>query len=257
MAQDAADTAPAPPVEAPPLPLFYRALQPLNAALHADWRLKNGDIAFAAETPFVPVVAGELAAAATRYPIVFASDSAQPVAVLGLERSNWFVADGRWAPDCYVPAYVRRYPFAFIATANPGGFALAIDSAADRVAQHGSEGVALFADDRQPSELTREALAFCDAFQIDAAATRAFTDALKAQKLLIDRRADATLPDGRTLGLEGFQVVDAEAFGALADEVVLDWHRKGWLALVHFHLASLARFNALLDRQAGRRENGA
>lgn len=37
----------------------------------------------------------------------------------------------------------------------------------------------------------------------------------------------------------------------MADDVVVEWRRKGWLALAHFHLASLDRFCALLDR-AGR-----
>lgn len=230
-------------------PLFYKSVEPLHGAAHTGWRLKDGDASFAAETPFVPIVAGELVAAARDYPVVFAADSAQPVAVLGLERRNLFVEDGHWAQDAYVPAYVRRYPFAFVATANPDGFALAIDSGSERVAKSGTTGAALF-EDGQPSELTRQALAFCDAFQSDAAATNAFTDALKTQGLLIDRRADATLPDGRKLGLDGFQIVEAEAFGKLADDVVLDWHRKGWLALVHFHLASLDRFSALLNRQA-------
>lgn len=246
---ETAVAAPTAPAGAPLLPLFYRALQPLNSQIHADWRLHEGDAGFANETPFVPVVVGELASASYSYPIVFAADSAQPVAVLGLERRNLFIEGRRWAQDAYVPAYVRRYPFAFVATVNPDGFALAIDSGSERVAQIGTTGAALF-EDGQPSELTKQALAFCDAFQADAAATKAFTDALQAQGLLIERRADATLPDGRKLGLEGFQIVDADAFSKLADDVVLDWHRKGWLALVHFHLASLERFNSLLNRQA-------
>ncbi len=75
---------------------------------------------------------------------------------------------------------------------------------------------------------------------------------MKAQDLLIDRRADATLPDGRKLGLEGFQIVDARKFAGLADDVMLDWHRRGWLALVHFHLSSLDRFSALLTLQTAR-----
>jgi hypothetical protein len=49
--------------------------------------------------------------------------------------------------------------------------------------------------------------------------------------------------------LGGFQVVDQARFTALPDTVVLDWHRKGWLALVHFHLASLERFVDLLARE--------
>lgn len=232
------------------LPLFYRDPQPLSAAQHDAWRLKDGDVAFAAETLFVPVVVGEIAAAARSYPVVFsAGEGAQPVAVLGLEQRNLFVAEGRWMDEAYVPAYVRRYPFGFISTINPEGFALAIDAASDRVIRSGEEGTTLF-DGDQPSQLTQDAMAFCNTFQGEAAATRAFGEALRAQNLLIDRRADATLPDGRKLGLDGFQVIDTERFANLDEAVVLDWHRRGWLALVHFHLASLERFGALLTLQA-------
>lgn len=230
-------------------PLFYQNPQLLHGELHASWRLREGDAAFAADTPYVPIVASEIAAAARSYPIVFSAKDIQPVAILGLERRNLFVSDGQWADDAYIPAYVRRYPFGFIATVNPDGFALAIDADADRVVPTGDEGAALF-EDGKPAEITRQALAFCDAFQGDAMATRAFGEALKARDLLVDRRADATLPDGRKLGLDGFQIVDAAKFGELADDVVLDWHRKGWLALVHFHFASLERFQFLLARQA-------
>jgi hypothetical protein len=233
------------------LPLFYRDPQPLSSMLHADWRLKEGDAAYAAATPYVPIIVGELASAARSYPIVFTAGDAQPIAVLGLDRHNLFVEDGRWSQDAYVPAYVRRYPFGFIARTDPDGFALTIDVGADRVVRSGTDGVALF-EDGKPSELTRHALGFCDAFQIDAAATRAFAEALKAQGLLVDRRADATLPDGRKLGLEGFQIVDAEKFSKLPDAVVLEWHNNGYLAWVYFHLASLERFQILLNRKARR-----
>src|SRR3546814_5845522 len=97
-------------------PLFYKALQPLHSTVHADWRLKAGDVSFAAETPFLPIVASEIVAAARSYPVLFAGDTAQPMVVLGLEPTNLFVEDGRWASDCYIPAYVRRYPFTFVRT---------------------------------------------------------------------------------------------------------------------------------------------
>lgn len=238
----------------PSRPLFYQKPQLLNSQHHSHWRLKDSDMAFAAEAPYVPIIAGELAQAARNYPIVFAAGDAQPIAVLGLERRNLFVEDGRWTNDSYIPAYVRRYPFGFLATmeegnGEPTGFALAIDTGSDRVEQSGENGAALF-ENGEPSELTRQALDFCNAFQAEAKATMAFTKALQDQDLLIDRRADATLPDGRKLGLDGFQIVDAEKFGKLAETQVFDWHRKGWIGLVHFHLASLDRFSALLDRQA-------
>lgn len=245
MADTASSTAPA---GAPMLPLFYRALQPLHSTAHADWRLKPGDASFAAETPFLPIMASEIASAARSYPVVFAADSAQPVAVLGLERRNLFIEDGRWTQDDYIPAYVRRYPFAFVGTFQPDGLALAIDKGSDRVAEDGTDGEPLFVDG-QPSDLTKQALEFCAAFGRDAELTRMFCEALREKYLLIDRRADATLPDGRKLGLDGFQIVDAKKFAALDEETVVAWHRQGLLALVHHHLASLERFTVLLNRQ--------
>lgn len=244
-------TDPSPAGETAPtgLPLFYREPQPLNSNIHSAWRLKDGDLSFASEAPYVPIVVGELAAASRDYPIVFAAGDAQPIAVLGLERRNLFVEDGQWDRDAYIPAYVRRYPFGFIATVNPDGFALAIDAASDRVGQSGDDGAALF-EDGKPSELTKQALSFCDAFSREADATKLFAAALQEKDLLIDRRADATLPDGRKLGLEGFQIVDAEKFAKLDDETILAWHRQGLLALAHFHLASLERFSGLLNRQS-------
>ena len=238
-------------VVASPLPLFYRVPEPLTAHAHGDWRLRDGDLSFAAETPFVPIVAGEIAAAARDYPVVFAAGDAQPIAVLGVERVNLFVEDGRWIPDAYVPAYVRRYPFGFIRTVNPDGFALAIDTSADRVSREGQDGAALF-DAAGPTTLTRQAMQFCEAFEGEAAATSAFSEALVAADLLVDQRADLTLPDGRKLGLDGFGIVDRGRFVALPEETILDWHRKGWLGLIHFHLASLERFPALLAKRASR-----
>lgn len=231
------------------LPPFYRDPRPLSREMHAAWRLLEGDASFAADAAYVPIVAGEFARAAQSYPIVFAMPGAVPVAVLGLERRNLFVRDGQWARETYVPAYVRRYPFGFVATEEPDSFILAIDAGSGRVAEQGEEGLALF-DAGEPAERTRQALAFCDAYQAESEATRAFAEALKQQKLLIERRADATLPDGRTFGLQGFQIVDAAKFAALDDATILDWHKRGWLALVHFHLASLERFQLLVARQA-------
>jgi hypothetical protein len=232
------------------LPLFYRDPQPLLSSAHAEWRLKGGNASFAAEAAYVPIVAAELTAAARCYPVVFAAGDAQPVAVLGLQRRNLFVKDGQWSADCYVPAYVRRYPFGFIAAGKPDEFVLAIDAASEQiVASGGGDGKPLF-EHGKPAELTRQALAFCDAFQSDAKATRVFVEALKSQDLLIDRRVDATLPDGRKLGLEGLQIVDRERFAKLPEDAVVEWHENGYLAWVHFHLASLDRFSSLLNLQA-------
>lgn len=232
-----------------PLTLFYHDLTPLSLEAHAEWRLRDGDLTFAADTPYVPIVVSEFAPAARSFPIVFAADDATPFALLGLERRNLFLDGAAWDRDAYLPAYVRRYPFGFLQTDLPGTFALAIDAGSDRVVPSSGEGSALF-EAGKPTEFTQNMLGFCDAFQREALDTIDFAGALRDMGLLIDRRADATLPDGRTLGLDGFQVVDPEKFARLDAATIVEWHGKGWLALVHFHLASLDRFNVLLARQS-------
>ncbi|MGH6696565.1 SapC family protein [Sphingopyxis sp.] len=52
--------------------------------------------------------------------------------------------------------------------------------------------------------------------------------------------------DRQALMLSGFKVIDRAKFEALSDAIILDWHRKGWLALIHFHFLSLDRFADLL-----------
>jgi SapC len=231
-------------------PLFYREPLPLSAHAHGHWRLRDGNYHFAAGTNAVPVMYSEFTAAMRHYPLVFAGDAATPVAVLGLEGRNLFVADGCWAPGLYVPAYARRYPFLSMAIESAENFVLAIDGTSDRILtdKDQSEGVALF-EDAAPSAFTRQMLGFCEAFRNDHATTLAWAAALKAAGILDSRQAAVTLPDGRKLTFGGFHVVDAQKLAALEDSVILDWHRKGWLGWIHLHLASLDRFTDLLERQ--------
>jgi hypothetical protein len=230
-----------------PLPLFYRKPQPLVPVIHDNVRLTEGDYAFAAGTNAVPVAIIEFAQAMRFYPIVFAEGGNFPVAVLGLSAGNSFVSDGRWSDRHYVPAYARRYPFVFV-DAGEQGFALAIDVMSERVVQGGDIGTPLF-EDGKPTPLTESALTFCREFHTAHLQTQAFVTALVEHGLLIEQQADAKLASGEPRRLAGFRVIDREKFGRLDDAVILDWHRKGWLALALFHFASLDRFADLLGME--------
>lgn len=237
---------------APALPLFYREPVVLHSKAHASWRLKDGDTAFAARTPYVPIVLGEIGEASRSYPVVFAGDKLLPVAVLGLsEGENLFVEERAWAGEHYVPAYVRRYPFGFVSIPESDRFALAVDTASERLVREGEEGVPLF-EKEGPSPVTRQALQFCETYQAEFEGTKAFAAALQEHDLLIDKRANATFADGRHYALDGFRIVDPDRFRNLDQATVVDWHHKGWLALVNLHLASLGRLSALMERQVRR-----
>lgn len=243
-------TAPVPPVAGQLL--FYSKPEALTTESHGKLWLKNaGDYQFARNTNSVAITGTEFVHAMRYYPIVFSGSTPYPVVILGLQERNLFVDDdGLWRAEHYIPAYMRRYPFVFIAHPDGKQFILGIDRACGRLTEEEDPANARpLYEDGKPSPATNDALNFCGAYQTDHGFTLAFAAALAEQGLLIDNQAQAKLADGRQLNLQGFKVIDRETFATLPDAVIVDWHKKGWLALAHFHFASLERFQHLLALQ--------
>src|SRR5690606_6102058 len=75
---------------------------------------------------------------------------------------------------------------------------------------------------------------------------------LAALDLLRERRFDATLPDGRKLGVDGVFMVHEERFKARTDPPVLALNRDGVLGLIHAHWSSASHMRRLLDGRVER-----
>ncbi len=232
-------------------PLFYTRPVPLQADRHADVRILPGKLEFAASSNSIPLVLGEFSLALHHFPILFAGPTAVPMAAVGVTTDNLFITDGLWADDTYIPAYLRRHPFIFIDTGEGNDFLLGIDEDSQRIARGGDEGQPLFVDGKA-ADIVQQALDFCGQYTREHAQTQTFSKALLDADLLVERNATIRLPDGREFNLNGFFVVDVEKFVALPEATVVEWHRSGWLALIHQHLMSLGRFNDLTRRQAER-----
>lgn len=238
----------------PTLPLFYKSPRPLNADRDAGLSLaRYPDYHFAANTNAVPLLASEFTAACKNYPIVFAvADIAQPLAILGLRNGeNLFIdVEGQWSANHHVPAYVRRYPFIFRESPDQLQFTLCIDEASSLVSA-GTDNPFFKGD--KPTELTKKALDFCQAFQGEYTYTQEFAKAIAAADLLVENRADIALASGEKLSMAGFRVIDEKRFNKLPDETFLDWRDRGWLHLVYCHLMSTSNWGLLIDR-GGKKE---
>jgi hypothetical protein len=230
-------------------PLFYNDPQPLSPEKFGDWRLKGGSATFTAKSIGVPIVMGEFPDIARHYPILFAAgEDNGPIALTGLLDTNLFVKNEQWEEKLYVPGYVRRYPFALAGVIDdPDRLLLVIDQASDFFIKGGTEGIALF-ENGQPTKFTNEAMTFCENWHRETVGTHEYRKALSAKGLLVTRRIDGTLPDGRKFGVDGFEIIDSQKLTDLDAPTIEEWHRKGWLALSFFHLASLTRVNDLMLR---------
>jgi hypothetical protein len=65
-------------------------------------------------------------------------------------------------------------------------------------------------------------------------------------------KADATLPDGATLSVDGFYAIDEEKLQKLPDLQVIEMHRNGMLMLLNLHIASLTTMRHMVERKARR-----
>jgi hypothetical protein len=247
------------------MPLFYSRPEALNPARHGSLGLTaRSDFGFARSAHAIPVVASEMPAAMRSYPIVFIGAAKAPVIITGVRQDeNLFVdADGKWTGPHYIPAYVRRYPFIMAEDPKaPGRLTLCVDRASDRVvdqllAPFRDEKIAPFFNGSEPTEATRQALAFCNQFQIDFNATRAMIERIDAHGLFSPRQSKVTLEGGEVLNLTDFQVIDEPAFNKLSDEAFLDLRKSGALGLLYCHLASTNSWTSLVHQASLRKADG-
>lgn len=228
------------------LPMFYKNPVAVEPVRHATAGLRErADFGFARQTNAIALTASEIAHAARTYPIVFSKQSPTvPFAVVGLrDQENVFVdVAGKWREHCYIPAYVRRYPFIFSEVPASQQLVLCIDESAENFAAASDQP--LFVDGKPGAALQR-AFKFSETFQAHFNDTRSFGEWLDRNDMLESKMARAELDNGQTFTLQGFRLLNPERLRALEDKQVLELHQRGWLPLLHFHLQSLQNWALL------------
>jgi hypothetical protein len=243
--QTATMRAAAPSAELPPL---YARVRPIDPQRHQDFAVRElRDFKFAAKTRAVPITGAEFPVAAREYPIVFVTKPTPMAAVLvGLRADeNLFVdAEGKWRQGAYMPAYLRRYPF-LIAQSNDGQrLILCIDEGSPLVTTDG--GMRFFENGQKSTYLDRMLQLGADIHR-DQVRTAQIVKLLDDLGLLIERRIEAKLASGETVGFQGFGIVDERKLNELPDEKFLELRKSGGLGLVYLHLVSFANLRHLGD----------
>jgi hypothetical protein len=220
--------------------MIFDRLVSLHRERHRGLRLDAAriDFRFAAETNSVPIALDELAAAALQYPCVFVErEGRHALCALGPQR-NLFVDDqGRWQEGAYVPAYMRRYPYALAETGEADNFLVCIDEACAGLGTDAGEP--LFAEDGSDGRSLAEAKAFLLALHQAFVASSAWCDEVAALGLLDDRVLRFERADGSAGELSGFKVIDEARLRQIPADVAERWLRQGHLLAAAAHLVSL------------------
>lgn len=232
--------------------LFYVSPEPLSKEAHAGLGLKNLETpyAFTARTHLVPLTVTEFGPAALCYPIIFVGTEKTPVAVMGVNADeNLFVDEkGAYAPDAYLPAYIRRYPFVLANDATAQRMVVCIDSKAPMISENPD---APFFEDGEPSAYTKGAIDFCNNFEQEAQRTLSFVNLLKEYDLFEDKTATYSMPTpggqvGQPQTIAQYQGVSEAKLNALSAEKLKELSSNGALSQIYAHLMSLFGWDRLI-----------
>lgn len=201
----------------------------------------------------VPLVASEFLQASTNFPIVFVKQEEtgkfKSVALLGLNNDENLIFSNGKIHSNYIPANVRRYPFAAAAkNAQESEMILCIDENSALLSE--KSGVKIFEDNGQPSKSTQEVSEFLTDLLAKDAATDTFIDFLVEHDLLQAAEVKIQLGEEGDRKLNGLYKIDEEALNELSDEMVLTLYQRRYFAAIYAHLASLNQFNRLLQLKA-------
>ena len=243
-------------------PVMYANLTPLDRVVHKKMRLRT-------DIPVTPRIANqnslflaavEFVEACKEFPIVFVRvgeppkdggrPSVAPLAVMGIKVNKNLLVEGDKLTTNYVPAYLRRYPFAMARMdQNSDQMAVCFDS--EWSGFNETEGNELFTEAGEPTQFLLDAKTFLENFENEVERTRLVCDRLMELDLLQDMRFDATLGNGEKVAVDGFMAVDEKKLEALLDATILELHRNGLLALIEMHRISMSNMGRLASKDGG------
>lgn len=200
-----------------------------------------------AKTQFIPVTVGEFHHVCAFFPIVFSPlEQAMPMAIMSFTPGkNPFVDEDKWAwnRNMYMPMALQRYPFALLRHGEEKKHFLCIDVAATtRTATR----YPLFNAEGEKGDLITTSLQRCKQYADNIAVTEKAVAAIGEAGLLVERQLSVPSPhNGQQRKTSPFKVIDKEKFAKLSDEQLLTLHKCQAIWLIHCHIISMERIQAI------------
>lgn len=233
--------------------LMYGQPEALNAEQHGKLGVKrsNEGFTFAKDIHFVPVNANEFGVAATSFPIIFAGDEKQPLAIMGLKPGeNLFIdeEDSSFKVDSYVPGYIRRYPFVLAKPPQEERMIVCFDRTFPAISD---EPDLPFFEDGKATEYVNNAIDFLKQYETQRIQTEQSIARLKELDLFETREVfynpQSRGRPGESQKITEHQSINEQKVMALPPEVLKELAEKGILGVIYAHLISLLNWDKLID----------
>lgn len=227
---------------------MFQKVVPITIKDHKDLSVKSiNGFSFAENVNLASIMAHEFSRASSIYPIVFIEDgdNFKPVVLLGLEDGeNLFIDENKRWKSSYIPAIIRRYPFALAKVGDGSQFTVCIDQDSEYVNDK-SEGEPLFNADGTPSESIERVKKYLAELQQMDMFTEEFTKYCQSKNLFTPLNMKVKV-QSEIKNISGAYVINEERVNSLSDDTFLEMHKKRYLSIIYSHLASLAQIERLL-----------
>jgi len=225
---------------------MYNNIELITKDEHKEFGVANVEgFAHAKELTTSMITMSEYYQSCKSYPIVFAKNEEEgwfSVALLGLEKENKFLKDGVWKEDCYIPAYIRRYPFIYIK--NEDDLLLGFD--ADHKVSKEEAGERHFFDkDENTTEFVTNVLTFMNQVQNSTKATKEFIETLEELDLLEASNITGNNAEGKEISITGFWVLKEDKLNELTQKNKTMLCKKSYMQPITAHLISLSNIQKL------------
>lgn len=242
-----------PPVAVSGNVMFYENPQPLSQEKHSNFGVKQvaKPFEFMQNQHFMPLTAPEFGSAAASFPIIFAGEERNALAVMGIRSGeNLFVTEGNFEQDFYMPAFARRYPFVLAADQPNDRFVVCVDENAECVTDDAP--LQKFFDGAATSAFTQEAFQFLQNFERDRQATDLMIKTFRDLDLFEQKEMNfqGNNPDGSPADrqkIADYFAITEDRLKGLDASKIKEFSDNGYLAVAHAHMVSLGNWQRLVN----------
>ncbi len=232
---------------------MFKNLVPFDINRHGKKKIRPvNSFKFAEKSFIASLVVTELSFAAPTYPVVFLKDEKEKFglyALLGLKQDeNLFLdKDGKWKVP-YIPAIIRRYPFALGRDEIKEEFIICIDEESEFLNDY--EGEALTDKDGKPTKILEQAKEYLAELYRMSEITDMFCKEMVERDMLTQLNIQINDGPNKTpRNISGCFGINEKKLTELSDADFLDLRKKGALPVIYAHLISLPQIERLVKFQ--------
>lgn len=224
---------------------------PLRKEQHQNLKLASKrELSHVDGQHIVPVTAAEFAQASSSFPIVFVKNPDSPryrsVAMLGLEAGeNLFFTDDKWS-GLTLPQSMGMAPFGLgLDPDKENTLTACVDVDSTLVGE--DKELALFDEDGKETEVLTNVQNSLGRLYENEKMTENFVKELEDNDLLQELELLVNLSSGEKKKVTGVFTISEDKVKSLADDKVLDFHKRGLFVPMYAMLGSLGQINRLVQ----------